>query len=48
MTPNVIDGEDAGSYIKMGKLNSDDLDKIERIKLSGSIVQMLEETKKIN
>ena len=23
MTPNVIDGEDAGSYIKMGKLNLD-------------------------
>ena len=48
MTPNVIDGEDVGSYIKMGKLNLVDLAGSERIKLSGSTGQRLEETKKIN
>ena len=36
MTPNIIDGENAGSNIKMGKLNLVDLAESERIRLSGS------------
>ena len=48
MTPNIIDGEETGSNIKMGKLNMVDLAGSERIRVSGSTEQRLEETKKIN
>ena len=48
MTPNIIDGEETGSTIKMGKLNLVDLAGSERVRVSGSTGKRLEETKKIN